>query len=431
MKQFIKIALLGIFFVGVSSVDAQTLFVSPYQVENVTATPSGSSVRLKWDEAMDQDYGIVVGYNIYYGTESVTAENGNDYPHEIPIYTQDTEYTIGNLSPGTYYFAVVARDDEQNLSDRYSVEVSATIKGATGSGSSSDSGFPRVMQVSQVGPGTIQVEMSEPIQIESLLDGFFIQHKETLDDILVQRVDIESQFVFLTVSESALIEGETYEVVATAFVEDLDGNPVASGITDTGNFRAQLMDFPTMTESEPEPLDELFVTEEPIEEFFEEPVRETASDPFLNVATAEPTPDPVYVGDTTAPYDVTSLKVDDDTLFTDFYVTISWEKSLNIDNDVVDQVLYSRVDGADWDNGYSLGPDLEVIELDVDLNRTYEVKIVTVDNSGNESSGSMIQFTTDVPLTNSGSESYIFGLIGIICVGMGGFMVARKRNRLY
>ena len=92
-----------------------------------TATQQGApnSATLSWvppttnvDETPLTD---LAGYKIYYGTSS-----GN---YTEVVDTNDslsTEYTLGNLAPGTYYFAATAYDTFGNESD-YSNEVSKTI----------------------------------------------------------------------------------------------------------------------------------------------------------------------------------------------------------------------------------------------------------------------------------------------------------------
>jgi len=64
----------------------------------------------------------LAGYNIYYGTSS-----GNYTETANLANPNTTEYTIDNLSPNTYYFAVTAYDEMGNESD-YSNEVSKTIQ---------------------------------------------------------------------------------------------------------------------------------------------------------------------------------------------------------------------------------------------------------------------------------------------------------------
>ncbi len=80
-----------------------------------------TSATLSWDAPTtntDGELTDVVGYKVYYGTSP-----GNYY---AVIDAGDvTTYTINNLSPATYYFAVTAYDEMGNESS-YSNEVSKT-----------------------------------------------------------------------------------------------------------------------------------------------------------------------------------------------------------------------------------------------------------------------------------------------------------------
>ncbi len=432
MKKIIHWSTVCLFIFGlVCTTMAQYVPLPPYPVENVQAEVIGNTVRLTWDEAEDQDGGVVIGYRIYYGTQSVTAENGNQYEDDVVVHSAQTEYEFTDLDSGTYYFAVTARDDEEWESDNYSHEVSATLEGTPSGTNVSDDRFPKVLNAQRVSAGTIQVEMSEPVQIESPLDGFFVQNRGTYDDVVIQRVDIDGAYVFLTVDESHLVEGEYYDVVATSFVEDLDSNPVASGITDTATFQAQAINQPVI--EEPIEEDELFIEEEPVDTSeTEDTVQVTPPMPDeVMTSPQEPLRESAPVRDTTPPYDATDMEVDSDSVFEDLYVTLSWDPSRDVDGDVVDQVLFIRLKGDEWDTGYSLGKDLDVIELDVELERDYEVKLVTIDNTGNESDGLEFSFDTYMPLAESGAGAYAVGVLVAGFVIFYSFMTVRKRNRLY
>lgn len=418
--------------------EAQYIPLPPYQVQNVQANVLDDTIRITWDEAQDQDDGVVVGYKVYYGTQSVTAENQNQYDDDILVDGIETEYTLYGLEPGTYYIAVTARDDEDLESDNYSQEIQVSVGGSQGN-NTFETGTPKVLSAQQIDSNIIEVTMSEPVVIDEMSDGFILQNKETLDIVPIIDTEVENEKVRLMLLEGMLEIGKPYQVIATAFVEDLDGTPVSSGITDTAEFRAQEFVNPEPI-IEPDPVIEEPVTEteEPV---IEEPV--VAPDPIVEEPVGEdPIPEieepeenlfepEVQMQDTTPPYDATNLTVDTSTMLNDLYVTLYWNKSLDVDRDAMDQIIYVRIDNTDWDQGYSIGKDLETIELDIDLDRSYDIKLVTIDEAGNVSDGTQLSFDTTIPLPKTGAESYFFVLMGVFIIGMAGFVVVRRRNRLY
>jgi hypothetical protein len=80
---------------------------------NRTGSGSGSYATLTWDAPTTKADGKpltgLAGYNIYYGKSS------GHYSSMINVGNVTT-YNVGNLSPGTYYFAVTAYDKEGNES---------------------------------------------------------------------------------------------------------------------------------------------------------------------------------------------------------------------------------------------------------------------------------------------------------------------------
>jgi len=106
-------------------------------------------------------------------------------------------------------------------------------------------------------------------------------------------------------------------------------------------------------------------------------------------------------------------------------VLLQWEISPNTDGDVQDQILYTRRGMEDWDGGYSLGAELNMLELEVDIDENYEVKVVTVDQSGNESKGITLSFSTS--LSKTGPES-IGTVVALTIVFIAGFIIFSRRK---
>lgn len=116
--------------------------------------------------------------------------------------------------------------------------------------------------------------------------------------------------------------------------------------------------------------------------------------------------------DTTPPLNPNNLLVNTNRVEMDQTVTLTWNKAIDVYNDIHDQVLYTKEGFGVWDSGYSIGPDIESVEIDVELNQNYEIKIVTVDTSGNESDGATYIFSTH--LAESGPNSWISIILAII-----------------
>ena len=346
---------------------------APSEVENLVATPGDRKVDLQWDSATDSD-GIVIGYKLYYGTSPVQNE-GDFYEDEVEM-SDETSYLLEGLSNGVpYYFAVTAIDDEDNESESYSVEVSAT---PSGSGSST-TGLT-VASATQKLNTQVDVQMSAPVQITSQTDAFILEKAATFDEVEILDVSAAGSMVTLTVADGSLAVGETYRVIATSAVEDLLGNPVSSGITDSAEFVAANIIPPPEPEPEPEP-----------EPFFD-------SDPVDYV--------PAAPKDEKAPIDATNLKVSPEKL-SEKVAVLTWEKSLNFDGDVADQILFLRKQSdVFFDDGLSIGPNLERIEIEIELEQNYEALLVTVDESGNESAGVSVSFSTH--LSDVGPDSTLF-----------------------
>ncbi|MCF7905747.1 fibronectin type III domain-containing protein [Candidatus Gracilibacteria bacterium] len=139
---------------------------------------------------------------------------------------------------------------------------------------------------------------------------------------------------------------------------------------------------------------------------------------------------PVYPAapvDTVPPLDAMDLAVDSGRLASENVVVLSWTPSPNMDGDVVDQILYTRRGGEEWDGGYSLGAGLSTLELEVDTDENYEVKVITVDETGNESEGITLSFTTSLSETGPGSIGTVVALSILFFVGL----VILGRRRAY
>ncbi len=386
--------------------------VAPAEVQNITATPDAGKISLAWDEATDED-GVVTGYKIYYGTQSVQTED-DSYADEILVPAQ-TSYDVENLQNGVeYFFALTAVDDEGNESETYSVEVSAIPV----------EGSPTVISAEQTSNSRVVVTMSKPVKLQGGKNSFALEEKDSGREITVQEASVEGEKVSLTISEEALDTGKIYQVIASSLVEDEEGNPVRSGITDTAEFTAKFFDPP-----KPEPIPEP-VIEEPKTETPPAPEQPSApkeiedANPASSDYWAPEEEKPVAPKDTNPPLDASRLKVDSSNLKSNQTVILSWNTALDIENDIADQILYSRKGLGQWDDGISLGKYTSDIELDVELEENYQIKIETVDQSGNKSDGATISFSTDLAKSGPGGSVVVL----LIAAFLGLFLISASRR---
>jgi len=94
--------------------------------ENITGTDSGDNfATLTWDPPTTNTDGTsltdLAGYKVYYGTTSGNYTASTDVGNV-------TTYTVSDLPPQVYYFAITAYDTVGNESD-YSNEAYKTISG--------------------------------------------------------------------------------------------------------------------------------------------------------------------------------------------------------------------------------------------------------------------------------------------------------------
>lgn len=432
-----------------SSMQAQGL-KPPSDVRNVSATASDKAIELTWDDATDED-GVVVKYKVYYGVTPVTEEGGT-YDQEVDTQNDDTTFEVRNLvNNDTYYFGVTAVDDQGNESDLYSVEVSASPTSGEVAVVS-----PILQNVVHTTPNKILVVMSEPVQLaDPATEAFDLTEDSTGASIPILNVQVNSEQVTLIIDPSVLIVDEFYRVTATTGVTDFDNNPVSSGIVDSVEFKAQEHFVAPPEEEEPADEEEPLLEEDPEEDLADGEPETTPKSPnnfgsffldnsgsgsdtanFLdgllapdnlinNLETVDPEPinkavtapvsDPVVANskpvlssapDLMPPQDARSIEADTSN-FESGEVMVSWAPAFDIDGDIKDQILYTRVGLGAWDKGLSLGKDVSEAKMSVQQNQNYQVRLVTVDVSGNESFGAAFEFSTTLSQSGGGQGTVI------------------------
>ncbi len=400
MKTFSKsIFVLGLAaFFGFNTATAQEFF-APSEVQNVVATPGIGEITLSWDAATDED-GVVTGYKIYYGTSSVQTED-DAYDDEISLPVQ-TSVVLKNLENGVKYFlTVTAIDDEENESETYSAEISVLLNVDRA---------PRIVSIKNVSETELEIEMSKKMAEVPFPEAFLIEKINDDEKILLTIISAKTNETKISIKTSdPFITGQKYLVTASSAIEDAEGNPVASGVTDHLEFVAE--EIIVVVEPEPAPV----VEPEPI--IVEE-------EPGIFGPGREDLPHEAAPLDETAPIDATDFVVDSTRLKLEKVIVLNWKQSLDLDEDVADQVLYTKVGLGEWDTGFSIGKSLSSIEVDVEPEQTYEIKLVIIDESGNESIGISTSFSTK--LAKSGSGGFVIAISVAILIG---FMVVAGRRK--
>jgi hypothetical protein len=189
---------------------------------------------LTWDVATDND--MVSGYNIYYGTNSVT-EDGGEYNLGMLDVGNVIEYEMKNLENGKkYYFAITAYDPSANESENYSYEVSATpVAGVA------DTTAPTVVKAEAIDKYTVLVTFSETITLPGMgsQTAFTIVEDGagTSLDVLSAAInvkDVNKKSVLLTTAKQKA--GSNYILTAGIAIKDKAGNSIQSGTSDTALF---------------------------------------------------------------------------------------------------------------------------------------------------------------------------------------------------
>ncbi len=125
-RQYLPIALIGLVAVALTSCEALAPITQPEE-EDPGETPP-NSVSLSWQaptlNADGTPLGDLASFNIYYGSVSPLS----DATATVVNVGNVTTYTVRDLQPGVYYFAVSAVDQNGNassLSDEVRTEISA------------------------------------------------------------------------------------------------------------------------------------------------------------------------------------------------------------------------------------------------------------------------------------------------------------------
>ncbi len=470
------LSLVGSMAASAEIVDTSEL---PSMVEGLEAVPGDSQVELTWDAATDN--GGVEGYYVYVGLSSVATEGGN-YTFPSSDAGNTTTYTVDNLSNGvTYYFAVTAYDEDGNESEFYSDEAEATPEDSE----IADYTAPTVKSAAAVTNALVEVTFSEAVELPEDASSAFAL---TADDGTALQVmdayvsdDAATVFIVTDLQEA----GTEYELTAGIGIEDLAGNPVESGTSDTAFFTGSGVEKEEPTTDELDKANDDFMVDDveatevnELELTFTQEVQTADADAFriqeendatqeidvlavsideddatkVTLVTEEMEPGMDYVltlddtvfntdGDSVAEdnmeVDFTSMTLDLSDLvapedITKFLaealdedsVKLTWVESVDTAGDLAEYLLYQSMDGGvTFDDAIEIVSSAEEYEVNgLTAGETYTFKVTAVDESGNESEGVM----STVTLPESGPGLLALG--GLSLLGAGAWTRKKKRQ---
>lgn len=225
----------------IPDVAATTDTTYPSDVSNVKAVGKDKMITLSWDSATD-NVGVK-GYKIFYGTTSVASDTASYTMGPVDVGNVLT-YDVKDLVNGTtYYFAVTAYDAAGNESEFYSTEVSATPTATVAPviDSTSDTTAPKVVSASAPYKNIVKVVFSEAVKLPSNKpEGAFSIKDDFLGtNLAVSKAEIDSadssgKTVALTTATQK--KSAKYILTAGIQIQDLNGNPLISGTSDTAVF---------------------------------------------------------------------------------------------------------------------------------------------------------------------------------------------------
>jgi len=220
--------------------------MAPDDVENLQIELYDGAALLSWDVATD-DTGVV-GYKIYSGSEAVTAENG-EYSNNI-IDTGDViEYLVEDLTNGDeIYFAITAYDAAGNESESYSNEVYGTPDVSYGPApvttpahNAADEEGPTVNDAQASDTATVKVIFNEPIILptSSPEAAFTIINNASGESLTILAAELDTTDTYgatIILTTDPQDAGAEYILTAGIEIQDLGGNPIVSGTSDTAAF---------------------------------------------------------------------------------------------------------------------------------------------------------------------------------------------------
>lgn len=266
-----------------------------------------------------------------------------------------------------------------------------------------------------VGENSVSLSWDEATSEEGVVVGYKVYYGTTSvkdeGEVYDDEIEVEAQTSYPIEN---LTSGMTYYFAVTALDDELNQSE---------NYSEEVSVVIPQGET---PIIEKPVTKDPV---IEDPIvqkpEEVIEKPVEKPVVIEEPEKPAAPIDIIPPAEAQNLVVDKSTLKNSNSVSLHWQKSANLDGDVADQILYVKKGNENWDNGYSIGKDLEEMVLDVKKDTNYKIKIITVDESGNRSNGVSISFSTETLATSGPGMIIPFAIAAIV---MFFFLSFRRRS---
>ncbi len=194
----------------------------PSEVTNLTITNENGTIKLSWDEATDNTE--VTGYQVHYGTESVT-EPGENYENSVDVGNV-TEYEFTDLQVGeTYYFSVIAYDAEGNESTVWAEEVEIEVEEAV-----EDTEQPIISSIEVIDEQNVIVNFNEKVKLSTnnAEDLTIVKSEDNTSIIPIiettlgdNNEGVSDAAVLANISEN-FESGVTYYILETKIVDESD-----------------------------------------------------------------------------------------------------------------------------------------------------------------------------------------------------------------
>jgi len=360
-------------------------------IENVSQFSAESGDRkiiLTWQKPSQQ----ILGYKIFFGTKSVQNKESEKYDQNVLLPNPEIQsYTLSGLFNNIDYFlSIKTIGMSGDLLSEYAPEIKImpVVSG--------DAEPPILKTGIQESENSMKLTFSKLIQIKDAQYAFQVKEKYGNTSINVITSEAKGNEAFITVESGKLLPENTYVVMATSLVEDLQGRPVTSGKSDTIEFVAQSFEN-TETQADTQASTTTEATS----------ALTSFSSPTETTNTAFNKPNKL---------EVKNVKVDTKKIKDEKMVYISWTP--NDDPSITDQILFTKKKGEDWDKGFSLGLSISSMGVNVELNQQYEVKIVTMNNLGIQSKGKPVKFSTYLlPKSGPLDIAAVIGILGLLFVG--------------